>query len=240
MFFDVFNAFKSFLLKLKSRMVFWPKNYDFSLESNFCDILIITLTRFKGIKTKLKTKLVTKLNSMNLLKLSFLLFLISFTTTAQDFSDIDKSPMDAVITRNQDNSPLARIIYSSPKKKGRKIFGKLVPFNKIWRTGANEATEITFYENVNFNGTKVEAGTYSLYTIPEEKQWTIIINKKINVWGAYSYDESLDLLRTTVPAKSTAAPVEDFSITFKPKSNGSDLLMGWDDTFVEIPIKKAD
>lgn len=166
--------------------------------------------------------------------------LISFTTTAQDFSDIDKSPMDAVITRNQDNSPLARIVYSRPKKKDRVIFGKLVPYNKIWRTGANEATEITFYESVNFNGTEVDPGTYSLYTIPEKEKWTIIINKKINVWGAYSYDKSLDILRTSVPAKSTAATVEDFSITFKPTKDGSDLLMGWDDTFVEIPIQKAE
>ncbi len=165
--------------------------------------------------------------------------MISFSVNAQDFSDMDKSPMDAVITRNQDNSPLARIVYSRPKKKNRVIFGKLVPFNKIWRTGANEATEITFYETAYINGTKVNPGTYTLYTIPQKDEWTIIINEKINVWGAYSYEKSLDVLRTTVPVKSTAATVEDFSITFKPTEDGSDLLMGWDDTFVEIPIRKA-
>lgn len=177
---------------------------------------------------------------MNLVKSCFIVFLIAFSTSAQDFSDIDKSPMDAVITRNQDNSPLARIIYSRPKKKDRVIFGKLVPFNKVWRTGANEATEITFYEDVLFNGTKVEAGTYSLYTIPEKEKWTIIINERINTWGAYGYDESLDILRTSVPVKNTAATVENFSITFKPTADGSDLLMGWDDTFIEVPIRKAE
>lgn len=177
---------------------------------------------------------------MKLFSSCILVFLVAFSTSAQDFSDIDKSPMDAVITRNQDNSPLARIIYSRPKKKNREIFGKLVPYNKVWRTGANEATEITFYEDVLFNGSEVEAGTYSLYTIPEKEKWNIIINKKINTWGAYSYDKSLDILRTSVPVKSTAASVEDFSITFKPTEDGSDLLMGWDDTFVEIPIQKAE
>ena len=146
--------------------------------------------------------------------------------------------MDAVITRNQDNSPLARIIYSRPKKKNRVIFGELVPYGKIWRTGANEATEITFYEDVLFNSEKVKAGTYALYTIPNKENWVVIINKAINTWGAYSYDDSLDILRTSVEARNTAATIEDFSVTFKPTKYGSDLLMGWDDTFVEIPIQK--
>jgi len=92
--------------------------------------------------------------------------------------------MDAVITRNQDNSPLARIIYSRPKKKNRVIFGDLVPYGKVWRTGANEATEITFYEDVLFNSEKVKAGTYTLYTIPRKENWVVIINKVINTWGS--------------------------------------------------------
>lgn len=146
--------------------------------------------------------------------------------------------MDAVITRNQDNSPLARIIYSRPKKKNRVIFGDLVPYGKIWRTGANEATEITFYEDVLFNSEKVKAGTYTLYTIPSKGNWVVIINKVINTWGAYSYDDSLDILRTTVKSRNTAATLEDFSVTFKPTKYGSDLLMGWVDTFVEISIQK--
>lgn len=176
---------------------------------------------------------------MKLSQICIVLLLISASMSAQDFADLDKSPMDAVITRNEDNSPLARIIYSRPKKKNREVFGKLVPYGQVWRTGANEATEITFYENVFFNKKKVKAGTYSLFTIPNENNWTLIINKKINVWGT-NYDESMDVLRTQVTSKSTAAPVEDFSITFKPTKYGSDLLMGWDDTFVEVPIQKAD
>jgi hypothetical protein len=157
---------------------------------------------------------------------------------AQDFEDLDKSPMDAVIARNDNNSPLARIIYSRPQKKGREIFGELVPYGDVWRTGANEATEITFYENVMLNGQKVEAGTYSLFTIPEKEQWTIIVNSAINLWGAYNYDKSKNVLTTKVKSNRTAATVESFSITFRPTSEGANLLMGWDDTYVEVPITK--
>ena len=174
---------------------------------------------------------------MKYLPLFLILFLGGFTTSAQEFQALDKSPMDVVITRNQDNSPLARVIYSRPKKNDRVIFGNLVPYNEVWRTGANEATEITFYEDVLFNEIEIEAGTYTLYTIPTVERWTIIINEKVNVWGAYNYDETLDVARTDVPAKNTAAVVENFSITFKASDSGSNLLMGWDDTFVEIPIQ---
>ena len=159
--------------------------------------------------------------------------------TAQDFEKLDKSPMDAVITRNQDNSLLVRITYSRPQKKGHKIFGNSVPFGKLWRTGANEATEITLYEDILINGEKINSGTYTLYSILNEQNWEIIINKATNTWGAYNYDESLDVLRTTVPVKRTSASIENFSIHFKPTDMGTDLLIGWDNTFVEIPIQKA-
>lgn len=164
------------------------------------------------------------------------LFTVS-SVQAQDFSDLDKSPMDAVIARNDDNSSLARVIYSRPQKKGREIFGELVPFGKVWRTGANEASEITFYDDVTFNGKEVKAGTYTLFTIPNKGEWTIILNSDLNVWGAYKYDESKDVLRTKAKTNSTAAPVENFSISFRPTDGGANLLMGWDDTYVELPIK---
>lgn len=174
---------------------------------------------------------------MKLIYLFLGITLMSTSIDAQEFKDLDKSPMDAVITRNEDNSPLARIIYSRPKKKNREIFGKLVPYGEVWRTGANEATEITFYEDVLFNGEKIEAGTYTLFTIPNKNHWEIIINEKINTWGT-NYDEDLDVIRTEVETRNTAATVEDFSITFKPRTNGSDLLMGWDHVFIQIPITK--
>ena len=173
-----------------------------------------------------------------------LVFICVFTalgTNAQDFSDLDKSPMEVAIIRNPDHSPMARIIYSSPRKKGREIFGDLVPYDKIWRTGANEATEITFYNDMRIAGNKIPSGTYTLYTIPGKSEWTIILNKNINVWGTISnYKKEQDLVRIKAPARTAAATIENFSATFQPTKNGTKLLMGWDDTFVEVPFQNVE
>lgn len=159
---------------------------------------------------------------------------------AQDFSELDKSPMDVVFIRSENNAPMIRVIYSRPQKNGREIFGSLVPYNKVWRTGANEATEITLYEDMLVDGKPIEAGTYTLYTIPKKDEWTIIINEAVNVWGAYEYDQTKDVLRTSVPVENTSAPVEVFSMAFQPMENGANLLMGWENTFVEVPFVKAE
>lgn len=161
------------------------------------------------------------------------------TTNAQDFSDIDKSPMAVTIIRNEDHSPMARIIYSRPHKNGREIFGKLVPYGKVWRTGANEATEITIYNNMTISGKKIPSGTYTLYTIPTKTEWTIILNKKINTWGAFSYDSSMDIVRIKAPARKSAATIQDFSMAFQPIDNGANLFIGWDDTYVKVPFKNV-
>lgn len=167
----------------------------------------------------------------------FVLVLDFQTIDAQNFPKVDVSSMDAVIVRTDDGKSFMRVIYSRPQKKGRDIFGKLVPYGKVWRTGANEATEITFYQDVTFGDVKVKAGTYSFFTIPEKDKWTIILNKEINQWGAYRYDESKDVARIEVKAMKTAADVETFSITSRKLDTGYQLLLGWDDTYVEIPIK---
>jgi hypothetical protein len=162
------------------------------------------------------------------------------TAQAQKFDDLDKSPMDVEFIRNQNNAPMIRIIYSRPQKNGREIFGGLVPYDKVWRTGANEATEITLYQDMLINGKPIQTGTYTLYTIPGEEEWTVIINRAVNVWGAYEYDKEKDVLRVNVPVEETAAPVEVFSMTFQPIENGANLLMGWDDVYVTVPFEKAD
>lgn len=169
--------------------------------------------------------------------ISLIAFLCATTVEAQKFPKVDVSPMDAVIVRNDNKESFMRIIYSRPKKNGRKVFGKLVPYGKVWRTGANEATEITFYNDVNFCGQEVKSGTYSLFTIPNEDKWTVILSSDINQWGAYRYKEENDVARVEVDSKTTAANVETFSITSKKKNDGYDLLLGWDDTYIEIPIK---
>lgn len=171
-----------------------------------------------------------------------LLFIFSIllslnTLEAQDFPKADVSAMDAVIVRTENGQSFMRVIYSRPQKKGRDIFGELVPYGKVWRTGANEATEITFYKDVMFGNQNVEAGTYSFFSIPGQDEWTLILNKDINQWGAYNYDEKKDVARVKVKAKKTAANVETFSITSRKVKEGYHLLLGWDDTFIEVPIK---
>jgi hypothetical protein len=173
---------------------------------------------------------------------SNLLFILCFVfslndVNAQDFPKVDVSAMDAVMVRTDDGQSFMRVIYSRPQKKGRDIFGDLVPYGKVWRTGANEATEITFYQDVKFGDQAVEAGTYSFFTIPDKDQWTIILNKDINQWGAYRYDEKKDVARVNVKSRKTAAEVETFSITSRKVEDGYHLLLGWDDTFVEIPVE---
>ncbi len=173
----------------------------------------------------------------NLFILSFVALLSTNLSQAQEFPKVDVSPMDAVMVRTDAKESFMRIIYSRPKKDGRKIFGELVPYGKVWRTGANEATEITFYNDVDFGGKKVKAGTYSLFTIPNQNEWTVMLNSELNQWGAYRYDESKDVARITVKPKSTAATVETFSITTENDGENYNLMLGWDDTYIEIPVK---
>lgn len=165
-----------------------------------------------------------------------LAFACAFATdaNAQKFSDIDKSVADIVYYRTERSAPaIIKVVYGRPLKKGRDVFGGLVPYGKVWRTGANEATEIKFFKDVTFGGKQVKAGTYSLFTIPGEKEWTIILSTDLDVWGAYSYKESSDVIRTSVPVTSAGKSLEAFSITF----NGSNLALGWDKTRVEVPIQ---
>lgn len=171
----------------------------------------------------------------------FVFALISFpfvqTVFSQDFPPMDISPMDIAMARpNNNKPPVARVIYSRPQKKGRKIFGGLVPYKKVWRTGANEATELRLYKSMYFGEFCIDEGTYTLYTIPEKNHWTIIINQDLYVWGAFSYKKEKDVARIKVPVQKTAAPVEALSMIFRNDKNGVTLLVGWENTFVEIPF----
>lgn len=168
-----------------------------------------------------------------------IVLMIGQTSYSQDFEDLDKSPMDAIIVRDDSNAPLLRVIYSRPKKRGRAIFGELVPYNKVWRTGANESTEITFYQPMFLGDQHIDKGTYTFYTIPDKDSWTIIINKAVNTWGAYNYDKELDVVRHKVKVKKTPTTIDTFSMAFKQVENGVDLVMGWDQVFVEVPFRKT-
>lgn len=156
-----------------------------------------------------------------------------------NFSKLDVSPMDVVLFRGENNEPLARVLYSRPQTRDREIFGKLVPYGEVWRTGANEATEITLYDDMTVSGKTIKKGTYTLFTIPQENEWTIILNNSTNVWGAYDYHVEQDVARITVPVRKSPTSVEALSMAFEPIENGAKLQIGWDDHYVEVPFKEA-
>ncbi|TWI85219.1 tetratricopeptide repeat protein [Lacibacter cauensis] len=127
--------------------------------------------------------------------------------------------------------------YSRPNMKGRKIFGDLVPFGKVWRTGANSATTLTFTDEVIIGGTKVPAGKYGLLSIPDANEWTIIITKQTDVTSPAAYKQDMDVVR--VKAKPMALPwsFETFGISFENiKDNSCDVMMAWDKTLVSFAI----
>lgn len=165
------------------------------------------------------------------------ILLFSLSAKAQKFPDLDPSPMDAATypSSYKVSDKIIKIIYSRPQLKGRDV-AKLVPNYEVWRTGANEATEITFYKPVKFGDVKVKAGTYSLFTIPNEKEWTIILSSDINVWGAYTYQESNDVARIKVPVTQSKEILEAFSITFDDSSSGADMYMGWGTWRIKVPF----
>jgi len=126
--------------------------------------------------------------------------------------------------------------YSRPGIKGRKIFGDLVPYGKVWRTGANSATRIKFSDDVIIGGQALKAGEYAVYTIPNEKEWEIIINKGSANWGT-DYKQEDDILRVKANPVKLDQPVETFTIQFaNVKSSSTDLQIMWDKTLVSVPI----
>jgi len=159
---------------------------------------------------------------------------------------VDKSPMDMSYYPNgypvlkiQDKitGPLvARVIYSRPQKNGRVIFGELLEYGKVWRLGANEATEIEFYREVKLNNKKVKKGRYTMYAIPYADKWTFIINKENDTWGSFKYDEKKDLLRFDVPTQKQTEITEEFVMVFEKSVTGASLIIAWDDVKLNLPI----
>ena len=130
--------------------------------------------------------------------------------------------------------------YSRPGVKGRKVFGELVPYGKVWRAGANSATKITFEQNVNFGGKDVMAGTYGLFVVPMEKEWKVILNKDANQWGAYTYDEKLNIAEVMVPVQKLGENQEWFEVAVNPMDiHSAEIIIKWDMTKVVIPVKEA-
>lgn len=184
-------------------------------------------------------------------KLSLCLILAFFslmanaqTESAIKFPPLDTSPMDvlyypinaAKVKKGNTDMPIIKVLYSRPSKKGREIFGVLEQFDKIWRLGANENTEIDFWETVTIGDKKIKPGKYSLFAIPSKDKWIIIVNKQTDRWGAFNYDEEKDVVRIEVPKVTLDKPIELFSMTFTDMPDGATLVMAWDTTQVGLPI----
>lgn len=171
-------------------------------------------------------------------------FIISLLSTpfygiAQEAVTPRPSPTAIVTMKYEDT--YVKVTYSQPHKRGRLIYGGLVPYGKVWRTGANEATEITLTGPVKFGTDTLKAGTYSIFTIPDKEIWTVIINSQLGQWGAYNYAEKSDVLRVEVYAQQIEDVVyEPFTILFEQNNNIAELVMLWDRTKVSIPIEFID
>ncbi len=156
--------------------------------------------------------------------------------TAQKFKSLDKSPMDATAfpSSYKISDKIVKIIYSRPQLNGRDLI-KLAPPEKVWRTGANEAAEITFYKDVIFGGKALKAGTYSLFTIPSfDGDWTVIINRARNIWGSYYYKQDQDVIRVSGKTSKVEENIEAFSMMFEKDMT---LKMGWGNTVISVSIK---
>ncbi|MEM1405619.1 MAG: DUF2911 domain-containing protein [Bacteroidota bacterium] len=151
------------------------------------------------------------------------------------------SPADT--STHEDNDLNIVVNYCRPFKKGREVFGSLVPFGEVWRTGANEPTTFSTNQSVKIKNQVLEPGTYSLWTIPQQDTWTVIINSKIPGWGVKvpsgkaNRDPENDVLKVDVPAIKTQDLFEQFTISFDQMNDELDMVMMWENTLVVVPIQ---
>ena len=163
------------------------------------------------------------------------LFLVIGITINAQITKPSLSPK--IVTQQQVGLANFTLEYGQPNKQGRTIFGGLIPYDTLWRTGANSSTKITIDNEVSLAGNIIPAGTYGLYSIPSQKQWTIILSENSKLWGAGGYNESEDFVRFTVPTIPLLDTLETFTIHFENfHTNGADLVIAWENTKVKIPV----
>lgn len=166
----------------------------------------------------------------------FLLFALTTPLLAQEAVQPRPSPTAIVSYKYKDS--YLKIVYSQPHKRGREIFGKLVPFGQVWRLGANEATELTISREVFIDSHLLSAGTYSVFAIPENDKWTIIFNSELGQWGSYNYNPEKDVLRIERATRVLPGELvyEPFTIAIDPKNNKADIILTWDKTTVSFGV----
>jgi hypothetical protein len=160
--------------------------------------------------------------------------LVACLTSAFGQDDKSKRPSPPAVASKKAGAVTITINYSQPSVKGRKIFGGLEPYGKVWRAGANENTTIEFDRDVKIDGKPLAAGKYGFFAIPNEKEWTLIFNKASDQWGAFSYDEKQDALRITAKPAKTPALTEKLLYTIDP--NGT-VTLAWENTQVSFQVK---
>jgi len=168
--------------------------------------------------------------------LTSLLLTLTALAACQDKSQKPSPPAHAQC-KFSDGKTLT-IDYSSPRAKGRKIFGGLVPYGEVWRTGANEATSLVTDANLNVGGKDVPAGHYTIFTVPNADKWTLIISKKTGEWGIpYKY-EGDELGRVDMKVSSTPSAVEHFTIALSPMGGGCTLNLSWENTQASVDLSE--
>lgn len=176
------------------------------------------------------------------IKFNLIIFLITIVAIneilAQEALKARLSPLEIVTVKYE--STYIKVTYGRPHKKGREIFGDLVPYGKIWRTGANEATEITFTKDVTINKHRLKAGTYTIFTIPQQDKWKVIFNSDLGQWGAYNYNPNKNVLEIDAEVSEMAITYEPFTIEFQLQDDKTNLLMMWDKTKSSFTINFLD
>ena len=172
------------------------------------------------------------------------------TIANNEYANVDRSPMDITYyppsypeekmnNTNQPTTPVARIIYSRPHKKNRIIFSdsekSICQYGKLWRLGANEATEIEFFKPVIINNKNIPAGRYGMYCIPFKDKWILALNTNLYTWGLDIQPEK-DVIRIEVPVQKQQPSLEDFTIVLSPASYGADMIIAWDDVKTVLPL----
>ena len=171
---------------------------------------------------------------MKKFKKLFPVVILAILITAPSFGQKRTSPK--ANAENTINDLTVKMVYHQPAVDGRTIYGDLVPFGKVWRTGANDATTFEVNKDVTINGEKLAAGTYSLFTIPEKGEWTIIFNNDAKQWGAYSYKEAKDALRIKVKTKSNKDSIERLTFTVSDKGQ---ITYAWEKQSFTLDVKAA-
>jgi len=169
--------------------------------------------------------------------LTALVFAVAIYAPAQQDKSKRPSPPASAECKFSDGKSV-KIDYSSPRAKSRKIFGGLVPYGQVWRTGANESTTFVTDSAVNVGGQNVPAGSYTIFTVPEADKWTLVISKKTGEWGTDYPGPSEDLARIPMTVSKTAAPVENFTLGFDQSGNNCTLHMEWENTRASIDLTK--